>query len=201
MAKYDEKLERFTSAILSDATKVCDNIRQEIDAEYTRALSEAENEILAEAFKYIKEEIAKIKAAEGKRLSKKLLEVKRTLFLRRSEIANNIFDELKGRIEAYTKTPEYTDNLISLSRKASGMLPGCGDVTVYMRSADMHRAEQIRSALSGYEVKFEEGGFYLGGIIFECKEKHIRIDESYDLAIAERYEHFTEMFGISLAEL
>ncbi len=201
MAKIDEKLERFTSAILKDATKVGDSIKQEIDREYSRALSAAENEVLAEAFKYIKDEVSKIKTTEGKRLSKKLLDAKRILFLRRREIANDIFDELRKRISAFTETPEYEELLFGLSKKAAEMLGECPDAVLYLRHSDMRFADRIRPVFKPNEITVKEGSFTLGGIVVESKEKRVRIDETFDLSLEERYEHFTEMFGVSLAEL
>ncbi|MCX7614361.1 MAG: V-type ATP synthase subunit E [Clostridiales bacterium] len=201
MPKYDEKLERFTSAILNDAHLEAEKIKKEIDLEYKQALTTAENEFLTEVFKYIKDEIAKIKSTEGKRLSKKLLDAKRTLFLRRNEIANAVFDELRNRISVYTSTPEYEERLLQLSKKAASMVNGSCGTVVYLRNADMQFIDKVKSAFAPNDVDIREGNFTLGGIVAECKDKRMRIDESFDLAVSERYEHFTEMFGVSLAEL
>lgn len=201
MPKYDDKLERFTAAILNDAQVTAQNIKNEIDLEYKQALTAAENEFLAEVFKSIKDEISRIKSIEGKRLSKKLLDAKRILFLRRNEITNAVFSELRLRITAYTATPEYAQQLVRLSSKAASMLGTCPDIIAYLRHADMQFADTLKPVFAPNDVLIREGNLTLGGIIVESKSMRMRIDESFDLSMEERYEHFTEMFGVSLAEL
>lgn len=202
MATNNEKLERFTTTVLRDANAVAFKIKKEIDQEYDQALKEAEDRCLAETFKYVKEEIAKIKTNEGKRISKKLLDSKRALFLRRSQVAQDVFAELKQRLADYVKTPAYEQRLVSLSREAAGILGDCHDIVVYLRADDLHLAQTLAPVFSQQSpAEFLKGSFKLGGLIVESKSKAIRIDESFDLAVSEQFAHYTERFGLSLAEL
>ena len=45
---------------------------------------------------------------------------------------------------------------------------------------------------------FEEGGFSLGGLVFECAEKGRKIDLSFDAALEDLEGRFSEITGFSL---
>ena len=114
-----DKLTKFTKAILEDAESVSRGILDGIARERTAALKEVEEQTLAETFTYVKGEVARIRAREGKRLSKAVLDAKRSYFIRRNEITDEVFDALKARIEAFTQTHDYDKKLISFARSVS----------------------------------------------------------------------------------
>ena len=176
-----DKLTKFTKAILEDAESVSRGILDGIARERTAALKEVEEQTLAETFTYVKGEVARIRAREGKRLSKAVL------------------DALKARIEAFTQTHDYDKKLISFARSVSAQV-GVGNLVVYLRAADMGMQNILAPVFGLGETQFREGDFEYGGLVAECPEKHMRIDYTFDAAIEDKYHHFNELFALGTLE-
>lgn len=194
-----DKLTKFTKAILEDAESVSRGILDGIARERTAALKEVEEQTLAETFSYVKGEVARIRVREGKRLSKAVLDAKRSYFIRRNEITDEVFDALKARIEAFTQTHDYDKKLISFARSVSAQV-GVGNLVVYLRAADMGMQNILAPVFGLGETQFREGDFEYGGLVAECPEKHMRIDYTFDAAIEDKYHHFNELFALGTLE-
>ena len=125
-------------------------------------------------------------------------ESRRTLYQRRNQIADEVFESVRQKIEAYTVTPEYGQRLGALLCQALGMLADARDVRIYLRAEDQGWISELRSAAP--EVAFAEGEFRLGGLIAESPALGLRVDSSFDSRLTELNGHFAELFGISLSD-
>ena len=194
----NEKLEHFTTMIIGDASSLSDKILSDIKLERDSAIRSAQDEYLTEIYAYIKSEVAKIQIEEGQRVSKKVLECKRTLYARRAEIEASISDELRSRIIEYAGTQDYLTRLQSACTDADRLLAGAPCV-VAMRSCDLQHEGKLRPLFHG-SVSFEEGDVALGGLVITSKERHLRVDHTLDTAYQEKAGHLAELLQLSFSE-
>ena len=194
MPDMKKKLDRFTAAILAQATQETERTLDDVRRRRDEAYSAAEDQVLREAYQYIHREVARIKSESGRGVSKHMLDNKRKLYLRREQMAQETF-------EAFTKTPAYLSRLRALLDEALATLSGSAEVQVFLRAEDLPLAQPLQASCGGARrLTFREGGFQLGGLVAESEQLGLRVDSSFDSAAGELSGHFAELFGISLSD-
>lgn len=201
MPELNQKLDHFTATILAEATAETERTLAELKAKRSAAFSGAEDKILAETYHYIRTEVARIKSEAGRQVSRRMLDAKRDLFLRRGQIADEVFALVREKIVAYTHTDAYPQRLKALFGDAVETLKEGDDIRVYLRKADMAQADVLAAALPGMSIGFREGAFLLGGLVAESSSLGRRVDSTFDSALEELDGHFAELFGLSLASI
>lgn len=200
MPDMTEKLDRFTAKILAEASAETQRAMDEVQQQRDRALRKAEDQVLREAYHYIRHEVARIKAEAGRSVSRRMLENQRALYLRREEMAQETFALVRARISAFTRTPAYGNRLAELLKDALGQLPGAEDVQVFLRAEDEGWIPQLTRAAGGRKLDFQRGEFRMGGLVARSPSLGLRVDASFDSAAEELSGHFAELFGLSLSD-
>lgn len=71
----------------------------------------------------------------------------------------------------------------------------------FWRAEDLPLAQPLQASCGGARrLTFREGGFQLGGLVAESEQLGLRVDSSFDSAAGELSGHFAELFGISLSD-
>lgn len=197
MSDLNQKLERFASAILAEATAETDRTLAELAQQRDAAYASGEDKVLAEAYRYIHGEVGRIKTETGRMVSRHMMEDKRALYLRRDEIAAQVFARVRARIAAYTAQDEYPRRMRSILTDALAALPGCREARLYLRAADA----ALGATLTHPDVKLEvrEGDFLLGGLILEAPHLGKRVDATFDSTLEDLSGRFAEVFGLTLS--
>jgi vacuolar-type H+-ATPase subunit E/Vma4 len=198
MPENNQKLDRFTAAILSEALAESEQAIAAFQEKRRKKIEEATKQVNAEMRIYEHDEITRIQTKAGQQISRRMHESRRTLYQRRNQIADEVFENVRQKIEAYTSTPEYGRRLGALLSQALGVLADARDVRVYLRAEDQWLIPELRNAAP--EVTFAEGEFCLGGLIAESTALGLRVDSSFDSRLTELNGHFAELFGISLSD-
>ncbi|MDR1157132.1 MAG: hypothetical protein LBK75_02330 [Oscillospiraceae bacterium] len=184
MASLEEKLDLFTKAITSDAEADSRAILEEVRRERENSLSSAENEALNNAYQYIKNKVASLHTENGRRVSRKMMECKRTLYARREELSREILRDVTAHVIEYTKTPAYAEQLTALMMDAFSVFKGL-PTTISLRAEDGALVPLLTKAAGGQPVTFEQGHFHLGGLIAECRERQQQINQTFDANLEE----------------
>ena len=200
MPDMNQKLDRFTAKILAEAADESKRALAEVKRRRELRFQEAEDAALKEAYEYIHGEVARIQSEAGRGVSRHMLENKRALYLRRTEMAQEVFALVRAKIAAFTRTPAYGQRLTALLAEALEQLSGAEEVLVTLRGR--------RSELSGGPGRLRApnppdlpgGDFRLGGLIAESPDLGLRVDSSFDSAAGELSGHFAELFGLSLSD-
>lgn len=200
MSELTQKLDRFTAAIVAGATAETERTLEELKQKHDAAYSAAEKEIRLEVYRYICGEAAQIRRESGQRVSRHMLENKRTLYLRRGALAAEVFGQVQERIQAFTRTPAYRARLLELCRQSVGKLAGARDIKILLRPEDMGYASGLAAELPGVEAEFIPGEFQLGGLMAESDELGVFLDATFDSAMEDLNGHFAELFGLSLSD-
>ena len=196
----DKKLEAFTDTIISEAVEEAHQITIDLRNKQDELIKQAEAEIAAEAERYEKVTVAAVKAAEEIRISAKQTENKRVLLEYREACAIETYKQVQQKIGEFTACAEYLPHLKKLLKKAIDTLGYGFSAEVFLRSEDMHFADELLVSSSGVSLAFFEGDFSLGGLRVVCRSKGQRIDMSFDTALNDMIGRFSELAEISMDE-
>lgn len=199
MSDLNLKLDRFTSAILAEATADTERNLAELAAKRTAAYSTAEDQVLGEAYRYIHSEVERIKTEAGREVSRHMLDDKRALYLRREAMAAEVFGEVRGRLEAYTASPAYAKRMEAIYADALTALGGASEVRLFLRGSDMALSAALSASQPKVKAEFLEGSFTLGGLIADAPALGKRVDATFDSTMEDLAGHFAELFGLSLS--
>lgn len=190
----NRKLQHFLNTIHDEAARDSNELRDEVSARRAAYMAAAEDAILTEVYDYVRTKTARIRTEAGRRVSQRTFEQKRELYDVRTSIAEEIYAEVRRRVEHYAASDEYPDALRSMARRAARELAGDG-LELYLRPCDMGFADEL-AALARAEVK--EGHIALGGLVAQNPARHLRLDLSYDAAMDTVAERFGELSDFTL---
>ena len=200
MPEQNEKLQRFTEAVVRDAARESNALRRRLYEARTAALEEAHIQARETSRAYYDKEAGRIRSEAGREISRHLMDVKRQVYLRRKEISEEVTANVRARVAAFAASPDYPDHLVGLLRAALAQLPGAAAVSLYLREEDLPYAPRLISAAGRVAVECIPGTFALGGLILHCPELGLRVDCSFDTRLEELSGHFAEQFGLSLSD-
>ena len=200
MPDITQKLDPFPAKILAEAAAESRRAREEVQRRREQRIQEAEDEVLKEAYDYIHTEVSRIQAEAGRGVSRHMLDNKRTLSLRRKEMAQEVFALVRAKIAAFTRTDAYTRRMAALMTEAAGYLAGAKEVLVTLREEDMGLRQLLTDSVPLMHLTFQPGDFRMGGLVAESPDLGLRVDASFDSAAEELSGHFAELFGLSLSD-
>lgn len=190
-----DSLIRFSNAIISDAEKKRSNYMQKLKKDNEELIKNKEIEYKAEYEKRIADECAKADNEYGLAISKKRNELKRGLIMRRSEMFDEVFDEVTANISAYAETDEYRKNLVSEFEAAVDGL-GEGALECAARECDI---SALKASAKAANVTFAEPeGAILGGFTLRNRAANLFADCTLDAKIAEQKEQFVIKSGLTI---
>lgn len=200
MRETNERLKAFMDSIITEAIEESGAITRELHGRQDEIISKAEKLAAQEAKLYEKEKIAEIKAGEGRRINTHMTENKRKLLQYREDIATDAFNKVREKIKAFTASEEYLPHLKKLLRLAIDALGYGYPAEVYLRTEDLHFADELMETAFGVSLAFKEASFTLGGLTLVSQAKGRRVDMSFDTAINDLVGHFSELTGINMGE-
>lgn len=194
-----EKLEHFTSAIEADARSESEKILEDIRREMDSAMVAAEDDILNETFRYIKNEVARERTNSGRSVSRRMMDNKNALNARREEMSGQVMQKVTARLNDYVKTEEYFKGLVESARSILNEF-NHAETVLYIRKSDESLAGKLKDALKGESFTVKTGDFELGGLMGACLATHMQIDETFDTKFSELRGRFAELFGLQLSQ-
>ena len=183
----DEKLSHFYDITVEEAhakaAAILEEHRETLEkmTEERKALSE-EN-----AQAQIKAETANARREINKALSAEQLTIKRDWTKKQNELKEKIFSEVKGLLEAYTKTPEYENYLTDRIKEALDFAEK-DEISIYLSPEDSSLAEKLQQK-TGAVIQIAKDSF-LGGIRATIPQKNILIDHSFSGNFEAAYKEF-----------
>ena len=200
MPEQNEKLQRFTEAVIREAARESNQLRRQLHEKRAAALEEAHIEAREASRAYYDKEAGRIRSEAGREVSRHLMDVKRQVYLRRKEISEEVIDKARARVADFAASPEYPAHLEQLLRAAIKQLPAAASVRLLLRQEDLQYADRLAQAIAPMSVECAAGAFALGGLVLHCPELGLRLDCSFDTRLEELSGHFAEQFGLSLSD-
>ena len=183
----EEKLQHFLEFCMEDArtrsAKMLD--------EYTAALEQTFSEHQADAARRAEQQVAleseRIEREINKQLSLEQINMKREFGKKQDELKEKLFAELRNKLAAFMKTPEYT-KLLEKQILAAKELAGREFITIYIDPADEEKINGL-SFQNSADIRVSEYSFQ-GGTRAVIPSRHILIDNSFQTKLAEAKRDF-----------
>ncbi len=194
------KLEVFTSSIMSASGQEIKQITDSLEKSWNKAVFEARSALKAEIAQYKENAQNAITARENLRVSDRMTQCRHELLQFRESCAQEVFDMAREHIREFTMSDQYPRHMCELAVRACRILGVGATGDAYLRPEDMHLCDLLQEATPDTELIFHEGSFIYGGLQINCPLKHMRIDMSFDSALADLNGHFSELSSMYLED-
>lgn len=195
MEDFNEKLNKFASIVLADANDERDRLIDETEDKYKTIIAEKENQYLQEAYDIIQKSKTEARKRVGEELMQAEMDSKKRLLLKREEIINNVMGEVRERIIAFKKSPEYGEWLVKRAKSAL-FEAGQGEKIIYISGDDMEYKSKLEELGASVEGAADRG--FSGGLRVFNTEKNISVDYSFKELFAEEKHSFLQNSGLAI---
>ena len=184
----DEKLEHFYSSVIDSATKQNIEIVEEYKKILQRNFEDRKEVALRKAEANFRIESDNILRERNRRMSAASMEIRRKVLERTSEISDEIFEEVKSKLQEFMQTEEYEDLLYALIQDALEFAKG-DSITIYINPTDQDRISSLEKRTSTTLTLSDRD--FIGGIRAVISSHSILIDSSFLSKIEEAKSNFT----------
>lgn len=184
----EEKLNRFLETSVTDAMQQSTEIIEKYSAALETEFEGYKNSIDSQIEMQLKAETNKIRILTNRELAEKQIEIKRKISKKQEALKEQIFDEVKSKLEVFKSTPDYPALLEKQIKKAIEFAEN-DEITIYIDPEDSKLLDSLKKA-TGAELIISESSFN-GGTKAIIPAKNILIDNSFKNKLAEANESFT----------
>ena len=191
----NQKLERFIETVRAEANARRDEILAETKAIMDEKIAAEREKIEREISAYLFEEQEKLDTKYKQTLSKVNFDGRRMLLMKREEIINAVFSEVRARLAEYTKTDEYKNYVIERIKAAKSAM-GVKDATITLRPSDKSLENDVKSAWGNGARIVYSPTIENGGAMIASEENQIVVDETFDKRLIDAQSDFVKTSGL-----
>jgi len=193
----NKKLESFEKSAIKDAARKAAIFTGREKAGNRKFAEKQEIASLEEAYGRIQQAVRKIEKESEEAYSEKLIEVKKTLFSRRNEIINAVFDNVEKKLDSYRNSDKYPDTLKTFI-KSGAEKTGSGTIRIITDEQDIEKAAVITEQLK-IKAEIEKSEKPLnGGCIVENPNTGMSADYSFKSRLERQREEFLRHSGMMI---
>lgn len=184
---YDaDKLERFIAAVNDDVDKDVDKILGSAERRKSAELEEVrtDTQIITEA--KISDSVKKIKSGYMKLSAKAELDGKKEILMERERLTQQVFENVRQKLIAFTNTPEYVDYLVKTAKSEHIRNGG----VICLRPEDMKYSSEIEKALTVFCSFKEDATIKIGGLSILYEKNGVIDDKTLDWELEEAKTNF-----------
>ena len=178
----NEVIKNIKDDIKEQAQLVIDQIEYESSTFHDDELAHYKAGLKKEQDTYLEKELNDLEVLAVTEASRQKMDTKRKLLSLREELVSQLFDDVKKRLIAFTKTKDYEEYL----KEKMASIPFDGGV-IYARTEDI---DLIKKELKAKDVEVKEAYFEIGGLTYISKSQ----DTEYDLSLDTNFKSQTEWF-------
>lgn len=198
-SELNEKLNKFSAIILSDAQKMRREIEEECSRIKEERISKVHDELLIDAYEKIQRTVSSIYKDDNEKVQSARNSAKKEILTAREKMIDEVFSEAEKRIFAFTDTDLY-DNWLAENIIKVDSQTGTGRKTLFVREKDKKRAEN--AALKTKDPKniciTGTKSIIFGGIKLKNEDKNIIADLSFDSLLESERNEFLQKSGLSV---
>lgn len=193
------KTDNFLKAIEKYAEEQRSMMRSEAEDFKQRELNTAEEEGLKEAYELLQKKMADINSKIAVERSRAESKSKKSIFIRRREIEDDVFKKAEEKLIKFTKSQKYESLLTKSAARISRVLPS-DDVVIYMKEEDLCYRKRLRDYF-GKNCEFAASeDIRIGGIMGLSRSLGLIADETLDTKLDQQHEWFYEHSGLTITE-
>lgn len=201
MDDMERKLDNFQKIVEKEAIEKKRQIEDEVREAKKVRIEEEINRLTTLSQKRVNEEKARIENDYKQQSSKEIYKYKKELLMKRDEIINQVFSDVKKRIENYMATGEYLKYLINCIQDASKSFRS-EDLTVYLMEKDFEKRTDVEKILTNIKITWEKSdNIHIGGVIVKKSGTNLITDETFDQKLIEASDRFIYDSGLTIDEI
>lgn len=197
MADFEEKKDKFSTAINHYAEEQRQKIEKEIDDYKQKELEEAEIDVLTECYQLIQKETARMRSGIAREMALRDMDSRRKLLEKRSQIASEVFQKATQKLKEFTERNDYLpflENTASQFAKAFGQ----DGIVIRLRAEDEKYEDNIRKAL-GLKCEFEtDSTIVIGGLRALHAGLGLLADKTLDSLLEDQRDWFESHSGMTV---
>lgn len=195
MVTIEDKLKLFTKLVIDKQNSQYEDLIRNIDNDETEALEAYKKELSEKSSNYSDELIEKARIEKKRLVSKVKVEKKKSVLNKKSQIVQEVVQNLKEKAKNFTEEEGYKEFLLKLLEKILNSIPQENAYICYLSEKDCTRYEsdiktfiqKSKGADAKIEIRIQEEED-LGGIILLNSTETFRIDCSLKSMIDENIE-------------
>ncbi len=200
MLKQDERIAKFLDAIDKDALERRRQIEAQVQQANEEALERARAGAQEQAQQLIHRELQKRRVEINQKVAKQEAELRAALAGRRTEIARQVFEAAAKELSSFTEKPAYERFLAESAARCAALLPEQA-VVLYVREADLPRAEALQAAFAGRPCEVRaDAAIRIGGLKVCCEASGLLADDTLDSRLEGQRAWFLEQAELTLAQ-
>jgi len=184
----DEKLEHFYSSVIDSATKQNIEIVEDYKATLQKNYEERKETALRKAEANYRMASDNITRERNRKLSAESMEIKRKVLERTAEISDQIFVDVRNKLDHFMTTPEYDDLLCAQINSANKFAQGDA-IIIYINQSDEKKIPSLEQK-TGVSLTISNRDF-IGGIRAVITSRNVLIDHSFLTKLDEAKNAFT----------
>ncbi len=194
MAQPNERMDMISSAIRAQAEQQAREITDKANQLRDTQIAQRSEQVIGEMFTYTQQAVSDSKQKALNAISAAERQATQTLFVRREELSQQIFAQVRNRLLEYASGEEYRKQL---AQEIASCHEGYDHTTttLHLRTADMPLAGQLAALLPGCTI-LEDEQLALGGFVLENTAARILIDATLEYRLEQQKAWFREHCGL-----
>ena len=185
-----EKAEHFYNTAVDAATALNTSMVEEYTQLMKKNYEEYKKEAEQKAASYLKQESEKLHREKNSALAVQILSIRHKQSDLSHELTEQLFTDVKNRLNSFMKTEEYVLLLEKQIKDAIAFSKGL-PMTVYINPSDEDKKIRLEES-TGIEITISDRDFW-GGIRAVIHEKDILINNSFESKFIDAKEQFSIM--------
>lgn len=187
-----EKLSKFKQAVFNDIEAKISAIQKEAEELKKASLAQTEDEQLNDAYSYIQNNVAKIKAEYKLMIAKADLAAKQDVLLKREDYRLAMLESVRSRLVDFTKTAEYKEYLLHKFEAISKSY-SLDHSMILFNEADSWLEQEIMSKYQLEDCQFQASPTVkIGGFSIRNETNGYLIDETLESKLQEQIPYFNQ---------
>lgn len=186
MEQQKEKLDRFISAVNSVTDKQVEEILAEAEEEKHAILEAAASAAEEASSRHLGDNLKMTSNKYVRMVSKAELEMKKEVLIRREQLTESLFEQVKAKLAEFTAGEEYENLLCSAISSESDL----EDAKICVAPRDMRFVGKLRDAAGDKTEICEDDSIIYGGFYILRNDKGTITDRTYDCSLKEQQSLF-----------
>lgn len=192
----DEKLGRLKTAVNGEVSREVCRLQEEAKQEKDAILNLANEEMMQAAFTKMQDNIKKLSGKYTRIVAKMKMESRQQAFLKREELAEQLFHNVSDKLQSFTQSSDYKQYLID-SIAGENISE---DVELFLRPADMKFQSVLQKSIGKSIICKEDPSIRLGGLSVYFPLHNKLVDKTLDTCLKEQQEIFRQKNYLSFRE-
>ncbi|MFW5838440.1 MAG: V-type ATP synthase subunit E [Bacillota bacterium] len=188
--KTDQQLyDYFTHEMDRLSSQTIEALRKEIMEQKNEEIKEYKEDLEKQINRYLNIELKEINTDFSSEINKIHIENNRKLIEKREGFMEEVFTEVKEKLQAFTKTKMYKETLIKQLKDAISILKS-DDIVLSYRSKDDACLTVFKSLFNNQYSLKEDAAIEIGGFIAASQKKGREINQTLDKKLEARKDWF-----------